>query len=45
MLFIYEHITIMNIYLNQLENKFGPAARKELEKTTTVTLKRKILGE
>lgn len=30
-------------YLNQLENKFGPAARKELEKTTTVTLKRKIL--
>jgi len=32
-------------YLTQLETKFGQAARKELEKTTTITLKRKILGD
>jgi len=32
-------------YVNQLEKKFGIAAKKELEKTTTVTLKRKLLGD
>ena len=32
-------------YLNQLETKFGQAARKELEKITPITLKRKILGD
>jgi anaerobic magnesium-protoporphyrin IX monomethyl ester cyclase len=32
-------------YLNQLENKFGLASRKELEKTTSIVLKRKILGD
>ena len=32
-------------YLTQLETKFGQAARKELEQTTTVKLKRNILGD
>jgi anaerobic magnesium-protoporphyrin IX monomethyl ester cyclase len=32
-------------YVNQLEKKFGIAAKKELEKTTAVTLKRKLLGD
>ena len=32
-------------YINQLEKKFGPAAKKELENTTKVSLKRKLLGD
>jgi len=32
-------------YVNQLEKKFGIAAREELEKTTKVKLKRKLLGD
>jgi radical SAM superfamily enzyme YgiQ (UPF0313 family) len=32
-------------YLDFLENKFGAAARQDLEQTTRVTLKRKILGD
>ncbi len=32
-------------YIKQLETKFGEAARKELERTTAITLKRKILGD
>ena len=32
-------------YLNQLESKFGAASRKELEQTTRIVLKRKILGD
>ena len=32
-------------YLSQLEKKFGPASRKELEQTTSIVLKRKILGD
>ena len=32
-------------YVNQLEKKFGPAAKKELENTTKVSLKRKLLGD
>ena len=32
-------------YVKQLETKFGQAARKELEQTTTVKLKRKILSD
>jgi anaerobic magnesium-protoporphyrin IX monomethyl ester cyclase len=32
-------------YVNQLEKKFGIAAREELESTTKVKLKRKLLGD
>ena len=32
-------------YLNLLENKFGSPARKNLEETTKIKLKRKILGD
>jgi hypothetical protein len=32
-------------YLDQLERKFGMAARNELESTTKVKLKRKLLGD
>jgi len=32
-------------YVNQLEKKFGTAAKKELENTTKVSLKRKLLGD
>jgi radical SAM superfamily enzyme YgiQ (UPF0313 family) len=32
-------------YLNQLEKKFGIASRNELEATTKVSLKRKLLGD
>jgi anaerobic magnesium-protoporphyrin IX monomethyl ester cyclase len=32
-------------YVNQLEKKFGKAAREELESTTKVKLKRKLLGD
>ena len=32
-------------YLSQLEKNFGPASRKELEQTTSIVLKRKILGD
>lgn len=32
-------------YLNQLEKKFGVSSRKELEQTTSIKLKRKILGD
>jgi radical SAM superfamily enzyme YgiQ (UPF0313 family) len=32
-------------YVNQLEKKFGLAAKNELENTTKVSLKRKLLGD
>ena len=32
-------------YLNLLEGKFGSAARKNVEETTKIKLKRKILGD
>ena len=32
-------------YLNFLENKFGQKARANVEKTTKIKLKRKLLGD
>jgi len=32
-------------YLTMIEDKFGPAARKDMENTTKIYLKRKILGD
>ena len=32
-------------YVSQLEKKFGLAAKNELENTTKVSLKRKLLGD